>query len=174
MKSSGPFAARHFIHEHRDVHRARFGHLVVAVPGAVVLVPLPYVAVEGGLGVHLVLVHVHRSVEELHHGSDDAWMPAQPAERLVVAVRREGGARHAARFPPHLLPVHGVHLVGGTLQDRNFPRTEHRRNEEVTLLLEAGQLFGAELHGFFSCPCGAGRPFRSNETAARMDVSGVA
>ena len=48
-----PVGGGHLVEEHRDVHRARLRHLVVAVPRAEVLVPLPDLAVERGLGVHL-------------------------------------------------------------------------------------------------------------------------
>ena len=41
----------HLVQEYRDVHCARLGHAVVARPGAVILMPLPDVALEGGLGV---------------------------------------------------------------------------------------------------------------------------
>ena len=59
----------HLVEEDRDVHRARLGHLVVVHPGAVVLVPLPDVAVEGLLAVDLELVHVDVFAEELPTGS---------------------------------------------------------------------------------------------------------
>ena len=47
----------HLVQEDRDVHGARVGHEVVVHPRAVVLVPLPDVAVEGHLPVDLELVH---------------------------------------------------------------------------------------------------------------------
>src|SRR5262249_35035631 len=39
------------IHEHGDVHRPRFSHAVVTRPGAVILVPLPDIALERRFGV---------------------------------------------------------------------------------------------------------------------------
>src|SRR4030095_9102595 len=47
-----------FIEEDRDVHGARLGHAVVALPGAVVLMPLPDLTIEGRLGVDFELMHV--------------------------------------------------------------------------------------------------------------------
>src|SRR3546814_1546040 len=43
----GAVELRHVLEEKRDVHRPRLRHQIVARPGAVVLMPLPDVAVEG-------------------------------------------------------------------------------------------------------------------------------
>ena len=43
----------HLIEEHRNVHRPRLRHAVVARPGAVILVPLPDVAVNAALALIL-------------------------------------------------------------------------------------------------------------------------
>jgi len=77
-------------------------------------------AVEGGLGVHLVLVHVDGAVDELHHRLDQPRVASEAAERLVVGVGRERGAGDAARLAPHLLAVEGVDLVRGGPQQRRL------------------------------------------------------
>src|SRR5216683_1759147 len=56
------------VEKHRDVHRPRLRHAVVARPDAVILVPLPDVAVEGGLGVELVLMHVELFAKAVFYG----------------------------------------------------------------------------------------------------------
>ena len=93
----------HLVEEDRDVHGARLGHVVVVHPGAVVLVPLPDVAVEGGLAVDLELVHVDVFAEELHDRLDHARMARQRRERIAVQVRGEVGAHHVAGLLAHVL-----------------------------------------------------------------------
>ena len=141
-----PVGGAHLVQEHRDVHRARLRHLVVAVPGAEVLVPLPDLAVESRLGVDLVLVHVHRSVHELHHRFDEAGMTAEAPEGLVVRVGGERRAGHAAGLPPHLLAVHGVDLVRGPAQHGDLVRREAVGPEHVALVVEPRQFFRSQLH----------------------------
>ena len=46
------------VQKYRHVHRARFGHLVIIHPRAVILMPLPHIAIEGHFAVDLELVHV--------------------------------------------------------------------------------------------------------------------
>src|SRR3546814_16353444 len=48
----------HLVEEDRDDHVARLWHAIVARPGAVILVPLPDLTVEGGLGVQLLMMNV--------------------------------------------------------------------------------------------------------------------
>src|SRR3546814_17694217 len=79
----------HVLEEKRNVHRTRRRHQIVARPGAVILMPLPDVAVEGRLRVDLVLVHVNGTVEYLHHRIDQARVTAEPAEGLVEGMRSE-------------------------------------------------------------------------------------
>ena len=66
----------HLVEEHRDVHGARLRHAVVARPGAVVLVPLPDVALERGLGVELELVDVDVLAEILLQRADQPRVAA--------------------------------------------------------------------------------------------------
>src|SRR3546814_19175345 len=99
----GAVELRHVLEEKRDVHRPRLRHQIVARPGAVVLMPLPDVAVEGRLGVDLVLMHVDGAVEYLHDGVDQARMPAEPPEGLVEGGGREGGSADARLFSEILL-----------------------------------------------------------------------
>ena len=141
-----PVGGGHLVQEHRDVHGPRLGHLVVAVPRAEVLVPLPDLAVERGLGVHLVLVHVHGAVNELHDRLDEARVAPEAAERLVVGMGRERGARDAARLAPHLVAVEGVDLVGGGPQHRRLLGREARGEEQVALLVEPLELVWGQLH----------------------------
>src|SRR5262249_10762000 len=84
---------------------SRSRHAVVALPGAIVLVPLPQLAVEGGLRVDLELVHVDVLAEELLQRLDQAWVPAENAERLVVGVGGERRARRTRLFAPDLLAL---------------------------------------------------------------------
>src|SRR5437016_12164328 len=68
------------VEENRDVHRASLGHQIVVLPGAVVLVPLPDVAVESHFAVDLELVHVQLFAEKLHDRLDHARMARELRE----------------------------------------------------------------------------------------------
>jgi hypothetical protein len=50
-------------------------------------------------------VHVHRLAEELLERLDQARMPTEQAEGLVVGVGGKGGARRAGFLAPDLLTV---------------------------------------------------------------------
>ena len=106
----------HLVEEDRDVHRPRLGHLVVGAPGAVVLVPLPDVAVERRLAVDLELVHVDVLAEELLDRLDHARMAGELGEGIAVQVRREVGAHDVAGLLTHVLGpslrIKRRHLVG--------------------------------------------------------------
>jgi hypothetical protein len=65
-----------FVEEDRDVHRARLGHAVVARP-VHGLVPLPYVAFEGRLGVELELVDIKALAVQLLQRRDQAGVVNQ-------------------------------------------------------------------------------------------------
>ena len=110
----------HLVKEHRDVHGAGLRHAVVARPGAVVLVPLPDVALEGGLGVELELMNVDVLAEILLQRLDQPRMGDQQAEHLVEGVRGEGGARRAGLLAPDLLPVGFEDLLGLDAQQRDL------------------------------------------------------
>jgi hypothetical protein len=56
---------------------ARGSGIIVARPGAVILVPLPDIALERGLGVNLVLVHVKLFAEHLLDRSDQPRVVTQ-------------------------------------------------------------------------------------------------
>ena len=118
--------------------------------------PLPDVAVEGDLSVHLVLVHVDRPVEQPHDRLDQARMAAEAAERLVVAMGREGGARgDSVLFAHHLLAVHGVDLARRLPEDRGLFGGEQTGQHEVAGLVEPVDLVVGQLHG--RAPCVSGR-----------------
>src|SRR5215212_6737398 len=92
----------HLVEEDGDVHGPRLRHAVVASPGAVVLVPLPELALEGRLGVDLELVDVDRLAEELLQRLDEARMARQDPERLVIGMRRERRSRRTGLLAPDL------------------------------------------------------------------------
>src|SRR5260221_2047474 len=137
----------HLVEEDRDVHRARFRHLVVGAPGAVVLVPLPDVAVERLLAVDLELVHVDVFAVDLPDRLDHARMARELGERSAVEMRREVGAHHVAGLLAHVLGpallVERRHFVGQRL---DFCRSEKRREEEIALAVELGNLCRRKLH----------------------------
>ena len=130
-----PVDRHDLVHEHGDVHRPRLRHAVVARPGAVILVPLPDIALEGGLGVDLVLVHVELFAEHLLDRTDQAGMIAEQAKRLVVGVGGERGARRPGLLAPHLLAVGRVDLLGLVAQDCDFLLREAAGQEQPAFLM---------------------------------------
>src|SRR5215472_138483 len=100
----------HLVHEHRNVHCARLRHAVIARPGAVILVPLPDIALERGFGVDLELMHVESLAKHLLDGADQPRMTAEEAEPLVVGVRGKSGPRRAGLLAPDLPAVAGIDL----------------------------------------------------------------
>ena len=137
----------HLVEEDRDVHRARLRHAVVALPGAVILVPLPDVAGEGRFGVDLVLVHVDLLAEDLLHRLDHARMRAEQPERLVVEMRGKGGARRAALLAPHLGPLGVVDAFRLARQQGHFFRAEQFRQKQPAFAVEIVDLLLGQLHG---------------------------
>ena len=138
----------HLVDEHREVHGARLGHVVVGLPGAVVLVPLPDVAVEGGLSVDLELVDVGAVAQELLGRLDEARMMDQRLEHRMVFVHGEGGAHHVARLLAHiLLAALGEHLGDRVLQDLRLLGREVVREEQIAFVVETLELLRGELHG---------------------------
>ena len=113
--------------------------------------PLPHVAVEFRLRVHLELVHVELLAEDLLHRLDQPRVPGEYGKRLVVGVTSERGARRAGLFPPDLLPILLEDLLGLVAQHRDLLLREALGEEEPALLVELLQLLGGELHGRSSC-----------------------
>ena len=101
----------HLVEEHGDVHGPRLGHVVVALPGAVVLVPLPDLAVEGRLGVDLELVHVDRPAEQLVDRPDQPGMARRGAGTARTSVWAAKAVRGAPELSRHTSsPVGGVQI----------------------------------------------------------------
>ena len=142
----------HFVQKDGDVHGARFRHLVVRAPGAVVLVPLPDVAIEGRLAVDLELMHVHVFAVDLLHRLHHARMARELGEGIAVQVGGEVGAHHVAGLLAHVLGaplrIERRHLVGEHL---DFSGGEERREEEVAVAVEPLSLLRGKFHDSSSC-----------------------
>src|SRR4029079_3550252 len=132
----------HLVEEHRDVHRARLRHAVVARPGAVVLVPLPDVALERGLGVELELVDLAALAEILLQRPDQARMADQQPEYLAEGVRGERRSRRAGLLAPDLLAVGLEDLLALDAQERDLVLREAVRQKDVALSVEGFELLG--------------------------------
>ncbi len=109
--------------------------------------PLPDVALEGGLGVELELVDVDALAEQLHQRFDQPRMARHHLEHLVELVRGKGGARRAGLLAPDFLPVELEDVVGLDAQQRDLFLGEAVREEDVALLVEGLDLLGGKLHG---------------------------
>src|SRR4051812_16142073 len=138
----------HLVEEDRDVHGARLRHAVVALPGAVVLVPLPDVAGEGRFGVDLVLVHVDLLAEQLLDRIDHARVRAEQAERLVIEMGGESGARRAALLAPYLRPLGAVDRLCLLRQQVDLLTAEQLGEKQPALAVEVVDLLLGQLHRF--------------------------
>jgi hypothetical protein len=117
------------------------------MPGAVILMPLPDVAFERGLGVELELVHVDVLAEQLAQRLDQPGVSRQQAEHFAEGVRGKRGARRAGLLAPDFLAIEFEDVFGFDAQQRDFFFREAIREENVTLFVEGAKLFGVELHG---------------------------
>src|SRR5690606_18733846 len=102
------------------VHGPRLGHAIITRPGAVILMPLPDIAVELGLRIHLELVHVELLAEHLLDRFDETRVSGEDAERLVVGVRSERRAGCAGLLAPYLLPALVEDLLGLATEHRDL------------------------------------------------------
>ncbi len=144
----GAVDGQHLVEEHGDVHGAGLRHAVVAQPGAVVLMPLPDVAVELGFGVDLELMHVDPLAEHLLDGVDHARVAAEDRERLVVGVGRKRRARGAVLLAPDLRTVAGEHGSAFLAQDGDLFGGEQLGQEQPAFGLELLDLGLGQMHGF--------------------------
>src|SRR5262249_46755537 len=122
------------------------GHAVVASPRAVILVPLPDVALECRLGVELELMDVNILAEILLQRFEQARVLHQQSEHLVEGVRRERGARRAGLLAPDLFAVGLEDLLALDAKERDLLLREAVGHEDEALLVEGLELFGCELH----------------------------
>jgi hypothetical protein len=136
--------------EERDVHRLRLGHVVVVVPGGIVLVPLPHRAVEGRLRVDLELVHVELfGLQDLRHGFDEARVPGEPLVDRIPCLHVPAGARRGGAFLAcDLRAVLREHRRNFRIQNIDLFLAEHVRQEEVAFAVEFLELGGGEPHRF--------------------------
>src|SRR5579871_1476153 len=74
-------------------------------------------------------------------------MVAEDAERLVVSVRGESGARSAGLLAPDFLTIAAVNLLGFRAQHRDFLFAEAVGEEEIAFVVEILELLRGELHG---------------------------
>ena len=102
----------HVFEEQGNVERARFGHFIIALPCAVILMPLPDSAIKGGLGVDLVLMHVDLFFKILNNRFDQAGMGAKTAVGFVIGMCGKGGSGDAGFLAPDLFAVGCVNLFG--------------------------------------------------------------
>src|SRR6185295_6863380 len=151
---------KHLVEEHRNVHRARLGHAVVARPGAVVLVPLPCVALERRLGVELELMDVEAFAEQLLQRRDQARVMRQKPEHLVELVRGECGARRAAFLAPYFRAVELEDRVALRAHQRDLVIGEAVGEKQIAKLVELTELLGGQFHGMPP----AGRLMRLSKT----------
>src|SRR5215472_62839 len=135
------------VEKDRHVHRSRLGHVVVALPGSIVLMPLPHVAIECHLAVDLELMHVHRFAEELHYWFHHPRMASETREWSAVQMRGEIRAHRVAAFLAHvlrpMLRVQRRHFVDERLDLRG---AEMARQENIAVAIERLELGICELH----------------------------
>ena len=157
-----------FIEEDRHIHRTCLRHEVVGLPGAIVLVPLPEVTLEGHLAVDLKLMHVDGLAEDLHDRLYHARMARQLGERLAIQVCGEVGAHGITALLTHVLrPMLGIEMRHLVKQDLHLLGGKQAREEEIAVAVELLDLGARELHCVSFCD--ARRP----RTAAAQQCSTI-
>ena len=142
----------HLVQIDGEVHRPRLRHLVVGLPGAVILVPLPDIAVEGRLAVDLELVDIDRPAEQLLCRPDQSWMARNLAIDIVIGMRGEVGAHLAGDALAHIFrPVLGEQRRDLALHHGDLLGTEQIGDEDIAVALELVELVLGQLHGISSC-----------------------
>src|SRR6478609_7699742 len=126
----------HFVEENRDIHRPRLRHAVVARPGAVILMPLPDIAIEGRFGIELELMDVNVLIEQLPQWLDQPRMLGKEREDVAEGMRCEHGARRAGFLPPDFLPVELEHPLRLVTQQRGFFLAETTGKVNEALLVK--------------------------------------
>ena len=115
----------HLVEKNRDIHRALSWHEVVVFPCAVVLMPLPHIALKRHLAVDFELVHVELFAEQVLNRLDHARMTPKASKRRAVHMRGEVGAHGVSSLFTYvvvLLPR--VELGHGIGQRAGFVRRE--------------------------------------------------
>ena len=97
--------------------------------------PLPDIAIKCGLGVHLVLMHIHRAIEQLHYRVDQSRMGTQSPERVIIGMRREGGARYAGFLAPDLFALLLINIASSLLKYICFFRVKCIGEKQVALFI---------------------------------------
>src|SRR5205823_3031463 len=108
----------------------------------VVLVPLPDVALESGLGVELELMDVNVLAEILLERADQPRVADQQAKHLAEGMGREGGARRPGFFAPDLLAVGLEDLLALDAEQRDLLLRKAVRQEDIALVVEGLELLG--------------------------------
>jgi hypothetical protein len=107
-------------------------------------VPLPDVALEGGLGVELELVDVDVLAEILlQRPTSRGWLTSRRNTSLKVWAG-EGGARRAGLLAPDLLAVGLEDLLALDAQQRDLLLGEAVRQEDIALIVEGFELVGVK------------------------------
>ena len=135
------------VQKNGHVHRTLGRHQVVIQPRAVILVPLPDVALKGHLAVDLELVHVQRLAQQLFHGLNHARMACQLGKGLAVHVRGKVGAhRVLALLADVVVGASAVDLGHSVAQRLCFFRCKQAGEKQVAVAVELGKLFGGKFH----------------------------
>ena len=138
----------HVVQKNRHIHGPLSGHHVVVQPGAVVLVPLPDVALKRHLAVDLELVHVELLAQQRFHRLDHARVPRQRAELFAHHVRGKVGAHRVTAFFAHVEGIAPLVERGHCVEQvLGFLRRKKAGEEKITVAVKLFELFGCEFHG---------------------------
>ena len=137
----------HLVEEDVEVEGEGFRHPVRAVVGGEVVVPLPHVPGESGLGVHLDLLDVELLAEELARRRDEPGVAHHPRVDLASKVQAHRGSYRVARL---LAEVLGAPLGEEPRQLRleclHLARREPPRQNQEALFPEPLDLGIMKLH----------------------------
>ena len=132
------------------VERERLRHAVLAVMGGEIVVPLPDVARERLLGIHLDLLDVELIAQDLPGGLHEPRMADEAGIDVAAPVQGHGRAHGIAPLLPEVLrPALGEQARQLRLQHLDLPGREQRRENKEPVFPELRELPVRQLHGIF-------------------------
>ena len=137
----------YLVEKDMEIERQRLRHAILLVVGGEVVVPLPDVAGEGLLGVHLDLLDVEVIAEDLFRGLYEARVAHEARVDVAALVQGHRRAHGVVLLLPEVFrPAFGEQSRQVRFQRVDLVKREHGRQDEEPVVLEPFDLRVRQLH----------------------------